>query len=122
MSGGGLLSGTLLAAKGMNPNIKVYGAEPIKADDACRSLQEGKIVPNKTVDTIADGLRAQIGTITFPIIQELVDEIIPVSEEAIIDSMRMIWERLKIMVEPSSSIALGALLGKKDFLIIRRLD
>ena len=113
VSGGGLLSGTLLAAKGMNPNIKVYGAEPIEADDAYRSLQERKIVPNKTVDTIADGLRAQIGTITFPIIQELVDEIIPVSEEAIIDSMRMIWERLKIMVEPSSSIVLGALLGKK---------
>ena len=114
VSGGGLLCGTLLAAKGINPNIKVYGAEPMGADDTYRSIQEGKIVPNKRVDTIADGLRAQIGTITFPIIQEMVDEIIPVSEETIIDSMRMIWERLKIMVEPSSSIVLGGLLSKKE--------
>jgi len=114
VSGGGLLCGTLLAAKGIDSNIKVYGAEPMGADDTYRSIQEGKIVPNKRVDTIADGLRAQVGTITFPIIQEMVDEIIPVSEETIIDSMRMIWERLKIMVEPSSSIVLGGLLSKKE--------
>ena len=114
VSGGGLLCGTLLAAKGIDSNIKVNGAEPMGADDTYRSIQEGKIVPNKRVDTIADGLRAQVGTITFPIIQEMVDEIIPVSEETIIDSMRMIWERLKIMVEPSSSIVLGGLLSKKE--------
>ena len=110
VSGGGLLSGTLLAVQGKNPQIKVYGAEPEEADDTYRSLEAGKIVPNVTVDTIADGLRAQVGTLTFPIIQELVDEVITVTEAEIIGAMRMIWERLKIIVEPSGAVPLAALL------------
>ena len=114
VSGGGLLAGTLLAAKSINPNIKVYGAEPKNADDTYRSIKSKKIVPNITTNTIADGLRAQVGTITFPIIQKYVDGIILVSEEMIIQSMRIIWQRLKIVIEPSCSIVLAALLINND--------
>ncbi len=114
VSGGGLLSGSLLTAKNMDSAIKVYGAEPEEADDAYQSLKLGKIVPNKTINTICDGLRAQIGTKTFPVIQSLVDDIIPVSEEDIINALRMIWERLKIIVEPSCSIALAMVINNKD--------
>lgn len=114
VSGGGLLSGTLLAAKGMKPEIMVYGAEPSEADDAYRSLQKGEIVANETIDTICDGLRAQIGTVTFPIIQNYVDGIITVTETEIIEAMKMVWDRMKIIVEPSSVITLGALLKSKN--------
>jgi threonine dehydratase len=114
VSGGGLLSGSLLTAKNMDSAIRVYGAEPEEADDAYRSLKLGKIVPNKTINTICDGLRAQIGTKTFPVIQSLVDDIIPVSEEDIINALRMIWERLKIIVEPSCSIVLAMVINNKD--------
>ena len=121
VSGGGLLAGTLLAAKNINPNIKVYGAEPKNADDAYRSIKNKKIVFKKTTDTIADGLRAQVGTITFPIIQKYVDGIILVSEEMIIQSMRMIWQRLKIIIEPSCSIVLAALLIKNEQFYNKRI-
>ena len=110
VSGGGLLSGTLLAAKNLKPDIKVFGAEPENADDTYRSIINNKIMSNKTTDTIADGLRAQVGTVTFPIIKENVDKILLVSEEMIISSMYMIWQRLKIIIEPSCSIVLAALM------------
>lgn len=113
VSGGGLLSGSLIAAKTMRPSIKVYGAEPKEADDAYRSLKKGFIVANKTIDTICDGLRAQIGTKTFPVIQELVDEIITIDEQEVVESLRMVWERLKIIVEPSCSITLALVLKRK---------
>jgi threonine dehydratase len=117
VSGGGLLSGTLLAAKNLKPGIKVFGAEPENADDTYRSILNDKIMSNKTTETIADGLRAQVGTITFPIIKENVDKILLVSEEMIISSMYMIWQRLKIIIEPSCSIVLAALmLNSKKFL------
>jgi len=121
VSGGGLLGGTLLSVKGINSDILVFGAEPSEADDAYRSLEKGKIVANVTIDTICDGLRAQIGTITFPIIQKHVDGIIRVTEEEIIEAMKMIWERMKIIVEPSSAITLGALLKNKDMLSNKRV-
>ena len=110
VSGGGLLSGTLLAAKNLKPSIKVFGAEPKNADDTYRSILNNKIMSNETTDTIADGLRAQVGTVTFPIIKENVDKILLVSEEMIISSMYMIWQRLKIIIEPSCSIVLAALM------------
>ena len=100
----------------MNPTIKVYGAEPEEADDAYRSLLAGRRLRNETTNTICDGLRAQIGIINFPIIQKLVDGIITLSEEEIIDSMRMILEEMKIVVEPSSAIVLAAVIkNKKKF-------
>ena len=114
VSGGGLLSGTLLSSKGINKDILVYGAEPSEADDAFRSLQSGEIVSIETINTIFDGLRAQIGTITFPIIQENVDEIITLSEEEIINSMQMIWERMKIIIEPSCAISLAAIIKNRE--------
>ena len=114
VSGGGLLSGSLLAAKNMKSSITVYGAEPEEADDAYQSLKLGRIVPNKTINTICDGLRAQIGSKTFPVIQNLVDDIIPIAEEDIINALRMIWERLKIIVEPSCSIGLALIINNKQ--------
>ena len=110
VSGGGLLSGTLLAAKNLKPDIKVFGAEPENADDTYSSILNDKIMSNESTDTIADGLRAQVGTVTFPIIKENVDRILLVSEEMIISSMYMIWQRLKIIIEPSCSIVLAALM------------
>ncbi len=114
VSGGGLLSGILCLTKKINDKIKVYGAEPVEADDTYRSLVSGKIESNKTTNTICDGLRAQIGTFTFPIIQEKVSDILTVSEKDIISSMRLIWETMKIIVEPSCSITLAAILNNKN--------
>ena len=112
ISGGGLLAGTLSYLK--NKNIKVYGAEPAMASDAFRSLESGKIEINKSTNTICDALRAQIGKVTFPIISKYVDGIITVSEEDIIYTMKLIWERLKIIVEPSCSIVLASVLKDKS--------
>lgn len=114
ISGGGLLSGTILASKQLNPNIKIYGAEPINADDAYQSIKAGKIIKNIIPNTIADGLRAQIGELTFPIISENINKIITVSEDTIIECMKLIWQRLKIVIEPSCSVVLGALINNKD--------
>ncbi len=114
LGGGGLLSGTLCAVNKMNPKVKVYGAEPKAADDAYRSLKAGKRMKNETTNTICDGLLAQIGEINFLIIKELVDGIITLTEMEIIDAMRMIWERMKIIVEPSSSIVLAAVIKNMD--------
>jgi len=114
VSGGGLLSGTLCSAMGLNEKIMVYGAEPVEADDAYRSLANGTIQINKTTNTICDGLRAQIGTITFPIIKDKVEDILTITEEEIIHSMRLIWETMKIVVEPSCSITLAAVIKNKN--------
>jgi threonine dehydratase len=114
LSGGGLLSGTLCAVNKMKPNVKVFGAEPKEADDAYRSLKAGKRLQNETTNTICDGLRAQMGEINFLIIKELVDGIITLTEVEIIDAMHMIWERMKIIVEPSSSIVLAAVIKHMD--------
>ena len=114
VSGGGLLSGTLVYAKEINSKLCVYGAEPEEANDAFRSLKYGSIQLNKTTNTICDGLRAQLGDLNFPIIKEKVDEIITVSENEIIDAMCMVWDRMKIIVEPSCSITLAAILKRKD--------
>lgn len=86
----------------------------MEADDAFRSIQSGIIESNSTTDTIADGLRTELGDINFPIIQQNVDEIIRVTEEEIVKAMRIIWECLKIVIEPSSAVALAALLKVKE--------
>ena len=121
VSGGGLLSGILNYVKRKNPNILVYGAEPIKADDTYRSIKVGEIQSNKETNTVCDGLRAQVGTITFPIIKELVDGILTVSEDRIIKYMKMIFDRMKIVVEPSCSIALGAISKNKKLFKNRKV-
>ena len=113
VSGGGLIGGTLIMTNEIEEKIEVYGAEPSEADDAFRSLVAGKIIPNKTINTICDGLRAQIGALNFPILKEFVSEIITITEKEVIDAMRMVWERMKLIVEPSCSITLAAVLKRK---------
>lgn len=108
VGGGGLLAGTAIAVATKSPDTIVVAGEPEKADDAMRSLKEGRIVVPENPDTIADGLRTSLGTITFAIIRRLVRAIYPVGEESIVDSMRHLWERMKIVVEPSSAVALAA--------------
>jgi len=113
VGGGGLLSGTALAATGISPGVRVIGAEPEMADDAYRSLQAGKIIPSLNPQTIADGLLTSLGELTFPIIRDHVEQIVTVSEQAIIKAMRLIWERTKLIIEPSAAVAVGLLLEKK---------
>lgn len=113
IGGGGLLSGTSVAAAETKKGIRVIGAEPEMADDAYRSLQAGRILPSVKPKTIADGLLTSFGTLTFPIVRERVEQIVTVSEQGIIDSMKFVWERLKIIIEPSAAVAVGVLWEKK---------
>jgi threonine dehydratase len=113
VGGGGLIAGTALAVKFFG-NAKCIGGEPMAADDAWRSLQSGKIETNDTANTIADGLKTHLGDQNFPIILENVEVIIRVSEEEIIKALRLMWERMKIIVEPSSAVALAAVLNDKQ--------
>jgi threonine dehydratase len=113
VGGGGLLSGTSISAKGIKPNIRVIAGEPEMADDAYRSLKTGEILPSVNPKTIADGLLTSLGTLTFPIIQKNVEQIVTVSEQGIVDSMKFVWERAKIIIEPSSAVAVGVLWEKK---------
>ncbi|MDH3244303.1 MAG: pyridoxal-phosphate dependent enzyme [Saprospiraceae bacterium] len=110
VGGGGLLSGTALISRYNNPNRKVYGAEPALVDDARRSFRSGKIESNERIDTIADGLRTTLGDKTLAIIRQNVDDILTVSESTIIEAMRLIWERMKIVVEPSGAVPLAAIM------------
>jgi threonine dehydratase len=110
VSGGGLLSGTSISAKHLRPRIRVYGCEPAKADDAYRSLATGTLQKMESSDTIADGLRASLAERTFAILRKNLVGIFLVSEEEIIQAMRLIWERMKVITEPSSAIALAPLL------------
>lgn len=114
VGGGGLLSGTALAAYHFSPKTKVIAGEPLGADDAWQSLEKGELVPQKNPQTIADGLRTSLGDKTFPIIQELVEKIIRMEEDEIVAAMRLIWERMKLIIEPSSAVALAALLKEKE--------
>ena len=115
VGGGGLLSGTALATHGLLPQAEVIAGEPEGANDAYQSLQAGRIIPSSQPNTIADGLLTTLGDKTFPIIQEHVQEIITVSDTEIIAAMRLIWERMKIIVEPSCAVPLAAVQKKKDY-------
>jgi threonine dehydratase len=108
VSGGGLLSGVAVAARTLLPRVRIIGVEPEGADDAARSLSAGKIVPCEHPTTIADGLRATIGALPFVEIRRCVDEIVTVSDTAIVDAMRHLWEVMKILVEPSGAAAYAA--------------
>lgn len=113
VGGGGLLSGTALAAKYFSPKTKVFAGEPAGSDDAYRSMQSGKIEQAQS-QTIADGLLTTLGDKTFPIIKELVSEVITVSDAQIVEAMRMVWERMKIIIEPSCAVPVAALLKEKE--------
>jgi threonine dehydratase len=114
VGGGGLLAGTAMASHYFGNNCKTIGGEPMQADDAYRSMLSGTIETNDTANTIADGLRTNLGDKNFPIIIKYVDEIIRVEEEEIIAAMKLLWERLKIVIEPSSAVPFAALLKDKN--------
>lgn len=114
VGGGGLIAGTALAVKNFGQDCKCIGAEPMEADDAWRSLKSGRIEENTSANTIADGLKTQLGDKNFPIILEHVQEIVRVTEEEIRSALRLIWERMKIVVEPSSAVALAAVIKEKE--------
>jgi len=115
VGGGGLISGTAIAAKGLKPSIDVVGVEPVGADDAFQSFHSGQLQGVAHPNTIADGLRGKLSERTFAIIRQNVDDIVTVSEQSIVQAMRSIWEILKIIVEPSGAVAYAALVeGKID--------
>lgn len=110
VGGGGLASGMSLVAHYLDPNLEVYVGEPQEVDECYRSLKEGKLVANKTSNTIADGLKASIGPKTYGILKEHVKEVLPVSEKEIVAAMKLIWERMKIVIEPSCAVPFAAIL------------
>jgi threonine dehydratase len=114
VGGGGLLSGTAIAAKSIKPDITVWAGEPANADDAFRSLQSGSIQSAVPPNTIADGLLTSLGLLTFEVIRNRVDRILLCPEPVITEAMRLIWERMKIIIEPSSAVPLGALMANPD--------
>ncbi|MEH6681528.1 MAG: pyridoxal-phosphate dependent enzyme [Sediminicola sp.] len=125
VGGGGLIAGTALAAHFFCKDCRTIGGEPLAMDDAYRSMQEGKIEHNQSGTTIADGLRTELGDINFPIIMSYVDSIVRVEEKEIVAAMKLIWERMKILVEPSSAVPFAAVLrepktfkGKKIGIIL----
>jgi len=110
VGGGGLMSGTALTVSAVSPRTSIFGAEPKGADDAYRSLQAGRIIPSENPQTIADGLLTSLGSLTFPILHRHLERIVTVSEGAIVQAMRHVWERMKIIIEPSAAVPLAAVL------------
>ena len=114
VGGGGLLSGTAIASKSLKPDITVWAGEPSNADDAFRSVQSGSIQPARPPDTIADGLLTSLGTLTYEVVCNRVDRILLCPEPFILEALRLIWERMKIIIEPSSAVPIGALMANPD--------
>ena len=121
VSGGGLLSGTAIAAHGHDPSIAVYGAEPEGARDAHDSLLEGRRITGRKTDTVCDGLRAELGTLTFPILRSHLRDICLVDDRQVIAAMRLIWERMKLVVEPSGAVPLAVVLAYPALFAGRRV-
>ena len=121
VGGGGLLSGTAIAAKSMRPSISVIAAEPENADDAAQSFRAGRVIQTEKKFTIADGLRTNVGEPNFAIIKRHVDDIVTVSEKAIISAMRTIWETMKIIVEPSAAVPFAAIQDRKIAVASKRV-
>jgi threonine dehydratase len=111
VGGGGLLSGTCITASGSNLRPRVFAAEPLGADDAARSFAAGELIPQTGPDTIADGLLTSLGDLTWPIIRDHVERIFTVSDKQIVEAMRLLWERAKLLIEPSSAVVLAAVLS-----------
>jgi len=111
VGGGGLISGIALAGRGLRPALRIFAAEPKGADDAARSRAAGKLIPQTSPQTIADGLLTSLGELTWPVIRDLVERVITVREDEIVTAMRLLWERAKLVVEPSGAVPLAALLS-----------
>jgi threonine dehydratase len=110
VGGGGLISGLCVAGKAVRPELRVFAGEPAGADDAFRSKQAGRLIPQEAPQTIADGLRTSLGDLTWPFVRDVVERVIPVGENEIVQAMRLMWERAKLMIEPSSAVAVAAVL------------
>jgi threonine dehydratase len=121
VGGGGLMSGTALTTRYLHPSVKLIGAEPKAVDDACRSLKAGTLQVNTSIDTIADGLRTNLGEKTFAILHQHLDDILTVTEEQIVEAMRLTWERMKIIIEPSCAVPLAAVLANPSFFAGRQV-
>ena len=121
VGGGGLISGSAIAARALIPGVRVIGAEPEGAADTALSLSQGRRVDQYAVDTIADGLRAIVGVLNFEIIRDNVEEVITVSDEQIIEAMALIWQRFRLLIEPSSATVLAAILASPGTFTGRRV-
>jgi threonine dehydratase len=113
VGGGGLLSGTAITAKALSPHTRVIAGEPELVDDAYRSLEAGHIVPSSYANTIADGLKTSLGELSFAVIRRDVERIVTVSEDEIVAAMRLVWERMKLIVEPSAAVPVAVLFSRK---------
>jgi len=111
VGGGGLISGISIAANGVDARVRIFAAEPAGADDAARSMNAGRLIPQTNPNTIADGLLTSLGEWTWPIIRDHVERVITVTDEQIIAAMRLVWERMKIIIEPSAAVAVAAVLS-----------
>jgi threonine dehydratase/serine racemase len=110
IGGGGLMAGVTLAAKALKPSIRLFAAEPLGADDAARSKAKGELVLQTAPNTIADGLLTSMGELTWAVVRDLVETVVTVREEEIVHAMRLAWERAKLLIEPSSAVAIAAVL------------
>ena len=113
VGGGGLVAGISIAAKGLNSSLRIFAAEPRGADDAARSKAAGEFIPQTAPRTIADGLLTSLGERTWPIIRDQVERVILVGEEEIVSAMRLVWERAKLVIEPSAAVAVAAVLTEE---------
>jgi len=111
VGGGGLMSGTCIAARGLEPNIRLFGAEPKGADDAARSLVAGELIPQTAPSTIADGLLTSLGDLTWPVLRDHLETIVTVSEDEITGAMGLVWTRMKQLIEPSSAVPVAAVMS-----------
>jgi threonine dehydratase/serine racemase len=113
VGGGGLAAGLCIAAKGLEPSLRVFAAEPRGADDAARSKAAGRLIPQTDPRTIADGLLTSLGDLTWPVLRDLLERVITVGEEEIMAAMRLAWERAKLLIEPSAAVAVAAVLSEE---------
>jgi threonine dehydratase/serine racemase len=121
IGGGGLVSGTCIAAKGLQPGIRVFAAEPAGADDAARSMEAGELIPQTSPDTICDGLLTSLGQHTWPIIRDHVERIFTAEDPKIVEAMRLVWQRMKIIIEPSSAVVMAVMLSD-EFMALEGLN
>lgn len=114
IGGGGMVSGTCLTLSSVAPSVKIFAAEPINADDAARSFRAGHIIADDAPSTVADGLKVPLKDLTWHFVSRYVTDVLTVSEQEIVDAMRLIWQRMKIVVEPSSAVTLAAIIRHRD--------
>src|SRR5262249_16954079 len=112
VGGGGLISGICVCCRQFKPGLRIFAAEPLGADDAARSKASNTLIPQGKTNTIADGLLTSLGQLTWPMVRDVVEEVVTVRENEIIQAMRLLWERAKLLVEPSSAVALAAVLSE----------